>query len=116
MVKFVLAMAIAAVATSADAYEIRCQTNYYWNSSYSRCVPWYSEQEIYQQNQAATVRDLNSSSRGGSRRASEAVMPARPRSRGLGRGYDVSWLSRMIAVHAVRVDAHGVSGNHRDER
>jgi len=73
MVKFMLAMAIAAVATSADAYEIRCQTNYYWNSSYSRCVPWYSEQEIYQQNQAATVRDLNSSSRGGSRRASEAA-------------------------------------------
>jgi len=28
MVKFMLAMAIAAVATSADAYEIRCQTNY----------------------------------------------------------------------------------------
>ena len=70
MVKFVLAMAVAAVATSADAYEIRCQTNYYWNSSYSRCVPWYSEQEISQQNQDATVRDLNSSSRGGSRRAS----------------------------------------------
>jgi hypothetical protein len=73
MVKFVLAMAIAAVATSAEAYEIRCQTHYYWNSSYSRCVPWYSEQEIYQQNQAATVRDLNSSSRGGTRRASEAA-------------------------------------------
>jgi len=31
MVKFVLAMAILAVTTSADAYEIRCQTNYYWN-------------------------------------------------------------------------------------
>ena len=73
MVKFMLAMAIAAVATSADAYEIRCQTNYYWNSSYSRCVPWYSEQEIYQQNQAATVNGLESSSRNGTRRASEAA-------------------------------------------
>src|SRR5947209_18072689 len=38
---------------------------YYWNQSYSRCVPWYSEQEIYQQNQDATVRGLESSSRGG---------------------------------------------------
>ena len=73
MVKFVLAMAILAVTTSADAYEIRCQTNYYWNQSYSRCVPVYSEREIYQQNQNATVRDLQSSSRGGTQRASEAA-------------------------------------------
>ena len=69
-----LALAIAmAMPLPANAYEIRCQTNYYWNQSYSRCVPWYSEQEIYQQNQDATVRGLESSSRGGARRASEAA-------------------------------------------
>jgi len=33
----------------------------------------YSEREIYQQNQNATVRDLQSSSRGGTQRASEAA-------------------------------------------
>jgi hypothetical protein len=61
---------------AANAYEIRCQTNYYWNSSYSRCVPWYSEQDIYQLRQAGTVNDLNRSSRGGTRRASQAACQA----------------------------------------
>ena len=63
-------------AHPANAYELRCQTYYYGNQSYSRCVPWYTEQELYQQNQAGRINDLNRSSRGGTRRASEAACQA----------------------------------------
>ena len=57
MLKVILALAMAAIAVPANAYEVRCWTNYYWNQSYSRCVPLYSEQELYQQRQGATVND-----------------------------------------------------------
>jgi hypothetical protein len=76
MRKLVLAIVIAASAIPTNAYEIRCQTYYSWSSSYSRCVPWYSEQELYQQRQRATVNDLDRSSRGGTRRASQAACQA----------------------------------------
>src|SRR5215510_16193691 len=65
-----------AAAHPANAYELRCQTYYYGNQSYSRCVPWYTEQELYQQNQASRINDLNRSSRGGTRRALEAACQA----------------------------------------
>jgi hypothetical protein len=71
-----LFLATRAAHAPANAYELRCQTYYYGNQSYSRCVPWYTEQELYQQNQAGRINDLNRSSRGGTRRASEAACQA----------------------------------------
>jgi len=75
---FGIATLLLATGTAhpANAYELRCQTYYYGNQSYSRCVPWYTEQELYQQNQAGRINDLNRSSRGGTRRASEAACQA----------------------------------------
>jgi ABC-type sulfate transport system substrate-binding protein len=71
-----LFLATGAAQAPANAYELRCQTYYSGNQSYSRCVPWYTEQELYQQNQAGRINDLNKSSRGGTRRASEAACQA----------------------------------------
>src|SRR5262245_57799733 len=79
MIRFFIAGAALFLATgAAHAYELRCQTYYYYygNQSYSRCVPWYTEQELYQQNQAGRINDLNRSSRGGTRRASDAACQA----------------------------------------
>ena len=78
MTRFFIAGIAALFVTTetAHAYELRCQTYYYGNQSYSRCVPWYTEQELYQQNQAGRINDLNRSSRGGTRRASEAACQA----------------------------------------
>src|SRR5215472_7469274 len=77
---FLTGIAALFLATGAthpiNAYELRCQTYYYGNQSYSRCVPWYTEQQLYQQNQAGRINDLNRSSRGGTRRASEAACQA----------------------------------------
>jgi len=41
-------------------------------------------------------------------------MPACPRSWGFGRGHDVVGMPGIIAVHAVRGMAHGMSGNQAD--
>src|SRR5215475_4648792 len=71
-----LLLATGAAQAPANAYELRCQTYYYGNQSYSRCVPWYTDQELYQQNQASRINDLNRSSRGGTRRAPEAACQA----------------------------------------
>ena len=82
MKKIMVILVVAILAScqqplrSADAAELRCVTDYYLGRSYSRCAPWFSEQEIYQQNQAATVNDLDRSSRGGTRRASEPACQA----------------------------------------
>jgi hypothetical protein len=73
MKSFVLVLIIVSTTTTAHTWELRCWTNHYWGQSYSRCVPWYSEQELYQQNQAATVNGLERSSAGGARRASETA-------------------------------------------
>ena len=69
-------IAVVLQATASDAYELRCQTYYGWNQSYSRCVPVFSEQEIYQRRQGATINDLNRSSGGGTRRAPQAACQA----------------------------------------
>ena len=71
-----LFLATGAAQAPSNAYELRCQTYYNGNQSYSRCLPWYSEQELYQLNQAGKINDLNRSSRGGTRRASEAACQA----------------------------------------
>src|SRR5262245_26616557 len=71
-----LFQATGAAQAPANAYELRRQTYYYGNQSYSRCVPWYTEQELYQQNQVGRINDLNRSSRGGTRRVSEAACQA----------------------------------------
>jgi hypothetical protein len=63
-------------ATSATAAELRCITDYYWGRAYSRCTPWFSEREFYEQRQNATVNDLDRSSRGGTRRAAEPACQA----------------------------------------
>jgi len=78
MRKLIFALTIAMNAAPVHVYELRCQTYYdYWNrSSYSRCLPLYSEQEIYQQRQGATVNDLDRSSGGGTRRAPQAACQA----------------------------------------
>jgi hypothetical protein len=78
MKKLPIALVVVATlqTTTSSSYELRCQTHYGWNFSYSRCVPWFSEQELYEQRQNATVNDLDRSSRGGTRRASEPACQA----------------------------------------
>jgi hypothetical protein len=63
-------------ATIANAAELRCRTTWWWGQAYTRCVPWFSEQELYEQRQGATVNDLDRSTRGGTRRASQAACQA----------------------------------------
>jgi hypothetical protein len=70
MVKLVLATAVLALtATASNAVEIQC--SYY--GAYSKYVPWYADQEIYECNQGAAERSLDYNSRGGTRRPSDAA-------------------------------------------
>jgi hypothetical protein len=89
-----LFLATGAAQAPSNAYELRCQTYYNGNQSYSRCLPWYSEQELYQLNQAGKINDLNRSSRGGTRRASGCVS-SRARGRRFRRCNDKLRLPRM---------------------
>jgi len=72
------ALVAVAIPTLADAYELRCQAYYdYWNrGSYSRCQPWFSEEELYRQRQSNTINDLDRSSGNGARRPAQAACQA----------------------------------------
>ena len=78
MRKLIFALTITMNAASATAGELRCQTYYdYWNrNSYSRCQPWFSEQEIWEQRQSSTINDLDRSSGNGARRPPQAACQA----------------------------------------
>ena len=74
-----LFLATGAAHAPANAYELRCQTYYYGNQSYSRCVPWYTEQELYQQNQAGRINDPTEAV--GAARVALQRLRVKPRSR-----------------------------------
>jgi hypothetical protein len=76
MRKLIFALAIVTMTVPANAYEIRCWTTYYGNQTYSRCVPWYSEQELYQIRQNQALENLYRDTRSGQRRPSQAVCTA----------------------------------------
>jgi hypothetical protein len=69
----VFALVLVSITTTANAWELRCWTNHYWGQSYSRCVPWYSEQELYQQRQNNALQNLERDTDGGRRRPSRAA-------------------------------------------
>jgi hypothetical protein len=73
MKSFVFALVLVSITTTANTYELRCWTNHYWGQSYSRCVPWYSEQELYQQRQNNALQNLERDTDGGRRRPSRAA-------------------------------------------